>query len=51
MRAAKMEREKKRWQVDHARHKEMLLILNCLEHKLGGNMDRLKDRELKALLK
>jgi hypothetical protein len=50
-RVAEMEREKKRQLGDHARRKEMLPILNCLEHELGGIVNRLKDRELKALLK
>jgi hypothetical protein len=51
MRAAEMEREKKRWLGNRAMHKEVLPILDRLENKLDGNVDRLKDEELKALLK
>jgi hypothetical protein len=50
-RAAKMEREKKRRLGNHAMCEEVLPILDCLKNKLDGNVDRLKDRELKALLK
>jgi hypothetical protein len=50
-RAAEMEREKKRWLGNHAMRKEVLPILNCLKKELNGNVDRLKDRELKVLLK
>ena len=48
-RAAKMEREKKRRLCNH--RKEVLPILDCLKKELSGNVDRLKDRKLKALLK
>jgi hypothetical protein len=51
MRAAEMEREKKRWLGDHMRCKEVLPILDCLKYELDGNVDRLKDKELKALMK
>jgi hypothetical protein len=51
MRAAEMEKVKKRRLGDHARRKEVLPILDCLKHELNGNVDRLKDGELKALLK
>jgi hypothetical protein len=50
-RAAEMEREKKRRLGNHAMHEEVLPILNRLENELDGNVDRLKDRELKGLLK
>jgi hypothetical protein len=51
MRAAKMEKAKKRWLGNHAMCKEVLPILDCLKKVLNGNVDRLKDRELKAQLK
>jgi hypothetical protein len=50
-RAAKMERENKRQLGDHARHKEVLPILNCCKHELDGNVDKLKGRELMVLFK
>jgi hypothetical protein len=51
MRAAMMEREKKKQLGDHPMRKEVLPILNCPEHELNNNVDRLKDRNLKELLK
>ncbi len=48
-RAAKTEKEKKRRLCNH--RKEVLPILDCLKKELSGNVDRLKDGELKALLK
>ncbi len=51
MRAAEVEREKKKQLGDHTRCKEVLPILNCLKHELHGNVDRLKYGDLKVLLK
>ncbi len=51
MRAVEMEREKKKRLGNHARRKGVLPILNCLEHKLNSNVGRLKDSNLKVLLK
>ncbi len=50
-RAAEMEREKKRRLGNHAMREEVLPILDCFENELDSNVDRLKDGELKALLK
>ncbi len=50
-RAAEMEKEKTRRLGNHGMHKEVLPILDRLKKELSGNVDRLKDRKLKALLK
>ena len=45
------EKEKKTWIEGNARHDAALIVLNCLENHINGNVNVLLSKELETLLK
>ncbi len=45
------EKEKKTWIEGNARHNAALIVLNCLENHINGNVNVLLSKELETLLK